>query len=71
MMHRNIRGYLLSTVFAGGLLAATGSAANAAGTASVPTALGNTGVNTGLLVVGLLLLAFGGLLALILGRKRG
>ena len=31
----------------------------------------DTGVNTGLLVVGVLFLVFGGLLALILGRKRG
>ncbi|WP_457947507.1 hypothetical protein ACTAQI_17360 [Pseudarthrobacter sp. alpha12b] len=68
MMHRNIRGCLLA-VIAGGLLVATGSAANAAGTAT-PTTLANTGIDTGLLVVGLLLLAFGGLLALILGRKR-
>ncbi|MFC0458027.1 hypothetical protein ACFFGR_15935 [Arthrobacter liuii] len=70
-MYRNIRGYLLSAVIAGGLLVSNGVAAHAVGTASVPGTLANTGVNTGLLAVGLLLLAFGGLLALILGRKRG
>lgn len=43
----------------------------AVASASAPGTLANTGVNTGLLVVGLLFLVFGGLLALILGRKRG
>ncbi|MGN7202025.1 hypothetical protein [Arthrobacter sp. SAFR-044] len=106
MMHRTIRGCLLSAVIAGGLLAANGAAAHAAdhtapfpggaasyvvqpfaGSTRVPAAAGtaapavasasesktlaDTGVNSGLLVVGLLFLAFGGLLALILGRKRG
>jgi len=37
--------------------------------AAQPSAI-NEGANGGLLVVGVLLLAFGGLLALILGRKR-
>ncbi|MDQ0798961.1 hypothetical protein [Arthrobacter sp. SLBN-112] len=37
--------------------------------AAQPNAV-NTDANSGLLVVGVLLLAFGGLLALILGRKR-
>lgn len=37
--------------------------------AAQPSAV-NVGANSGLLVVGVLLLAFGGLLALILGRKR-
>lgn len=37
--------------------------------AAQPSAV-NVGANGGLLVVGVLLLAFGGLLALILGRKR-
>ena len=122
MMHRTIRGCLLSAVIAGGLLASNGVAAHAAGTtpatpvtipathtaapflggtvSSVPQPSGHTahtagaaggagdaapagasasgstppadtGVNTGLLVVGVLFLVFGGLLALILGRKRG
>lgn len=116
MMHRTIRGCLLSAVIAGGLLASNGAAAHAAGTtpatisathaatsflggtvssvvqpsgrtthtaaatgAAVPAVASDseskppaaTGVNTGLLVVGLLFLVFGGLLALILGRKRG
>ncbi|MBT2564963.1 hypothetical protein J7I84_00370 [Arthrobacter sp. ISL-85] len=43
----------------------------AVASASAPETLATTGVNTGLLVVGLLFLVFGGLLALILGRKRG
>lgn len=119
MMHRTIRGCLLSAVIAGGLLASNGAAAHAAGTTpatpatisgthaatpfldgtissvvqptgrnthtaaaagdAVPAVASDseskppaaTGVNTGLLVVGLLFLVFGGLLALILGRKRG
>ncbi|BCW80903.1 hypothetical protein [Arthrobacter sp. NicSoilC5] len=125
MMHRTIRGCLLSAVIAGGLLASNGVAAHAAGTtpatpvtipathtaapflggtvSSVPQPSGrtahtvhtaaaardaggaapakasasgstppaDTGINTGLLVVGVLFLVFGGLLALILGRKRG
>lgn len=125
MMHRTIRGCLLSAVIAGGLLASNGVAAHAAGTtpatpvtipathtaapflggtvssavqpsgrtthtgagagnagnagnaapavasASESTPPADTGVNTGLLVAGVLFLVFGGLLALILGRKRG
>ncbi|MDE8588193.1 MULTISPECIES: hypothetical protein [Micrococcaceae] len=122
MMHRTIRGCLLSAVIAGGLLASNGVAAHAAGTtpatsATIPathtaapflggtvssvaqpsgrtahtahtaaaagdaapagasasgsTPPADTNVNTGLLVVGVLFLVFGGLLALILGRKRG
>ncbi|UUL76703.1 hypothetical protein NG819_02725 [Pseudarthrobacter sp. Fe7] len=71
MMHRNFRGYLLSAVTAGGLLLSAGGAASASAGASVPETLATTGANTGLLTVGLLLLAFGGLLALILGQKRG
>jgi len=39
--------------------------------AAAPTALANTGVNTGMLLVGLLFLAFGGLLTLVLRRKQG
>jgi len=76
MMHRNIRRCLLGTAFAGGLLAFGGLAANAAaasmpvGHSSTPSTLANTGVNTGLLIVGLLFLAFGGLLTLVLSRKR-
>jgi len=76
MMHRNIRRCLLGTAFAGGLVVFGGIAANAAAAPlparylSAPSTLANTGVNTGLLIVGLLFLAFGGLLALVLGRKR-
>lgn len=70
MMHCNIRDYVLGAMTAGGLLVSTGGAASAAGTPAANT-LANAGVNTGLLAVGVLLLAFGGLLALILGRKRG
>ena len=76
MTRRNIRRYLLATAFAGGLVTFAGAAANAAaapmsaGYASTPATLANTGMNTGLLIVGLLFLAFGGLLALVLGRKR-
>jgi len=103
MMHRTIRGCLLSAVIAGGLLGANGAAANAAATpAEAPISLSidhttpptgrahvgeaaanaaprapepgtapNTGVNSGLLGVGVVLVVFGGVLALILGRKRG
>ncbi|WP_285243325.1 chaplin family protein [Pseudarthrobacter sp. fls2-241-R2A-127] len=39
--------------------------------AAAPAALANTGVNTGMLLVGLLFLAFGGLLTLVLRRKQG
>ena len=70
MMHRKIRMCLLCSAFAGGLLALGGVTADAAGYSSAPRALASTGVNPGMLVAGLLLLAFGGLLALILGRKR-
>jgi len=76
MTHRHIRRCLLTTAFAGGLVVFDGVAANAAaapmsaGYLSTPATLANTGVNTGLLTVGLLFLAFGGLLALVLGRKR-
>ncbi|MDQ0771152.1 hypothetical protein QF031_003901 [Pseudarthrobacter defluvii] len=76
MMHRNIRRCLFATAFAGGLLAFGGVAANAAvapmsaAYSSAPATLASTGMNTGLLIVGLLFLAFGGLLALVLGRKR-
>ena len=76
MTHRNIRRYLLATAFAGGLVTFGGVAANAAaapmstGYSSTSATLANTGMNTGLLIVGLLFLAFGGLLALVLGRKR-
>lgn len=81
MCHRNIHRCLLGTALAGGLSIFGALAANAAGSiaatapmsagySSAPSALANTGVNTGLLIAGLLFLAFGGLLALILGRKR-
>lgn len=50
--------------------AAATTAPMSLGHASVPCALANTGVNTGMLIVGLLLLAFGGLLTVILRRKR-
>ena len=103
MMHRTIRGCLLSAVIAGGLLGANGAAANASATPAAalitmsighastppggahageavanaapgapdPGTAPNTGVNSGLLGVGVLLVVFGGVLALILGRKRG
>lgn len=103
MMHRTIRGCLLSAVIAGGLLGANGAAANASATpaaAPITMSIGHTstppgqaqageavanaapgapdpgtapttGVNSGLLGVGVLLVVFGGVLALILGRKRG
>ncbi|MDT0169222.1 hypothetical protein [Pseudarthrobacter sp. BRE9] len=51
------------------VVARAGSELPAAQPSAVITAV-NAGVNNGLLVVGVLLLAFGGLLALILGRKR-
>ncbi|TQJ58886.1 hypothetical protein FBY30_1122 [Arthrobacter sp. SLBN-83] len=76
MTRRNIRRYLLSTAFASGLVTFGGVAANAAtaampgGYSSTPSTLAATGANTGLLIVGLLFLAFGGLLALVLSRKR-
>jgi len=76
MTDRNIRRYLLATAFAGCLATFGGVAANAAaapmstGYSSTSATLANTGMNTGLLIVGLLFLAFGGLLALVLGRKR-
>ncbi|MDP9985894.1 hypothetical protein LFT44_00615 [Arthrobacter sp. FW306-05-C] len=76
MMHRTFRRCLFGTAFAGGLLAFGGVAANAAaaampvGYSSTPSTLANTGVNSGLLIVGLLFLAFGGLLTLVLSRKR-
>lgn len=76
MTRRNIRRCLLGAALAGGLVAFAGVAANAAAApssaaySSAPSMLANTGVNTGLLIVGLLFLAFGGLLALVLGRKR-
>jgi len=51
--------------------AAAEAAPMSAGYSSAPKVLANTGVNTGMLLVGLLLLAFGGLLTLVLRRKRG
>lgn len=51
------------------VLARPGTELPAAQPSAVNTAV-NAGANSGLLVVGVLLLAFGGLLALILGRKR-
>ena len=103
MMHRTIRGCLLSAVIAGGLMGANGAAANASATppsapltistghtstppvsmhlgeapakavpaAPEPGTAPATGVNSGLLGVGVLLVVFGGVLALLLGRKRG
>ncbi|MDQ0662133.1 hypothetical protein QFZ35_000631 [Arthrobacter ulcerisalmonis] len=50
--------------------AATNTAPMSTGSSSAPTVLANTGVNSGMLLVGLLLLAFGGVLTLVLRRKR-
>ncbi|MDQ0730056.1 DUF320 domain-containing protein [Arthrobacter sp. B1I2] len=50
--------------------ATTNAAPTSTGFSSAPTVLANTGVDTGMLMVGLLLLAFGGVLTLVLRRKR-